>query len=192
LKKKLSSLLLIGAITLGSVGVADAASSFVKAYLVKSSVSVDGKKVSSNVYQINKDYYISAKSLKTASINSSVSSSKVAVTNKLTPTVTSLQNEVKVLKANIEKLTVGEDKAIELTTGFYEVGLNLPEGTYKIESKSGVGGVSIYNSHEMLIVNEMMDYNHEYGTNIINNVVLDKGSKIQITGDHTLTFTKKF
>lgn len=53
MKKKISSLLLVGALSLGSVGVASAATTYIKAYLEKSSVFVDGKKVSSNVYKID-------------------------------------------------------------------------------------------------------------------------------------------
>ncbi|WP_144555444.1 hypothetical protein [Bacillus sp. X1(2014)] len=233
MKKKFISILIVGAITLGSVGVADAATSFVKAYLVKSSVTIDGKKVTSSVYKIKKDYYIKAKSLKTGNIDSSVSSNKIVIKNKLNeqvkglqtqintlkpkvavlqsqvntlnpkvselqrqvntlnPKVSELQRQVNELKANIEKLTIGEDKQIDLTTGFYTVGLDLPEGTYTINAKSGLGSLVIYDASDSLLVLEMMGLD-QYGTPVIHNVRLDKGSRIEIKSKVILTFGKKY
>ncbi|MEH7454909.1 hypothetical protein [Gottfriedia acidiceleris] len=104
MKKKISSMVLVGALKLGSAGVGSAATTFVKAYLVKSSVSVDGKKVSSNVYKINNDYYIKAKSLKTGNLDSSVSSNKIVITNKLTQKVNALQSQLKTLNSKYNGL----------------------------------------------------------------------------------------
>ena len=190
--KRINTLVLAGSIVFASFGVAEAADNFVKAYIVKSSVSVDGKKVSSNVYKINNDLYINAKSLNAQTLKSSVSTNKVEVTNKLNVTVKDLQSQVKELKANIEKLTVGEDKSVDLTTGFYTGGLNLPIGTYTISSKSGAGNLVIYDGKGMLKVNEIMSLTESGTTPKVNNVPLDKGSKIEITGDAVITFTKKY
>lgn len=57
--------------------------------------------------------------------------------------------------------------------------MNLPEGTYTIKAKCGLGSLIIYDGSDSLLVLEMMGLD-QYGTPVINNVRLDKGSKIQI------------
>lgn len=79
----------------------------------------------------------------------------------------------------------GEEFQTEISNGYYVVGLDLPEGTYDVEVKSGGAELRVNNSKQDSNVYqfiEMEDKNKDGNPRLVKNVSLFKGSLVQVRG----------
>lgn len=79
----------------------------------------------------------------------------------------------------------GEEFQTEISNGYYVVGLDLPEGTYDVEAKSGGAKLRVNNSKQDSNVYQFIereDKNKDGNPGLVKNVSLFKGSLVQVRG----------
>lgn len=77
-----------------------------------------------------------------------------------------------------------------LSTGTWQVGLDIEPGRYDVTAPSGVGNFVIYNAMDLPATNEILDASGELGVTQIT-VNLEEGQVIQISGLNEVNFEPK-
>lgn len=79
----------------------------------------------------------------------------------------------------------GEEFQTEISNGFYIVGLDLPEGIYDVEVKSGAAELRVNNTKLDFVVYQFIDRedkNKDGNPRVVKNVSLFQGSLVQVWG----------
>lgn len=99
--------------------------------------------------------------------------------------------EIEISGINSVKFTPAETKLLTtLTTGTWEVGLDIAEGRYDVTAPSGSGNFFVYNTLGLPEVNEILDATGEFGVPKLT-VNLENGQTVSIGGLEKAEFTAK-